>query len=368
MKSRIESRVDGNDVTGERSQRKTEPAKGKRYSPAQRKEILEYAQKHSVKEAAKEFGPTETSIYDWRRAIERRGQQAGEGENADRPGEIVIEDPKQERDQKILSMWRQHPGYGPSQIRNMLKRDGFSVSVGTVRDVMERNGYLPPSLRRKEHVGRYEAARPRELYHLDFYHFHVHKQKQCVLFIEDDFSRFIAGWAVVAVEAADPVITCFEQAVQRYGRPEGVMSDRGTAFHSWRGLSRFEALLEEYEINYFLAKEAAVNGKVEALNASFQKECIEQVEFMDLTDAARGIGRWVEHYNHRRTHHGLGGLLVPADRFYGIAEQSLRRIEQGLGAQTAELSSPDGRGLELFRVLSRGGKPEVWLMGEKILG
>jgi transposase InsO family protein len=84
-----------------------------------------------------------------------------------------------------------------------------------------------------------------------------------VLFIEDDFSRFIAGWAVVAVEAADPVITCFEQAVQRYGRPEGVMSDRGTAFHSWRGLSRFEALLEEYEINYFLAKEAAVNGKVE---------------------------------------------------------------------------------------------------------
>jgi len=61
-------------------------------------------------------------------------------------------------------------------------------------------------------------------------------------------------------------------------------------------------------------------------------------------------------------------LLVPADRFYGIAEQTLRRIEQGLGAQTAELSSPDDRALELFRVLSRGGKPELWLMGEKILG
>jgi transposase InsO family protein len=368
MGSRIESRVDGNDVAVQRSQRKIQPAKGKRYSPAQRKEILDYAKNHSVNEAADKFGPTETSIYEWRRAIERRSQQGGEGENADRPDEIVIEDPKQERDRKIVSMWRQHPGYGPSQIRNMLKRDGFKVSVGTVRDVMERNGYLPPSLRRKEPAGRYEAGRPRELYHLDFYHFHVHKQKQCVLFIEDDFSRFIAGWTVVAVEAADPVIACFEHAVQRYGRPEGAMSDRGSAFHSWRGLSRFEALLEEYEVNYFLAKEAAVNGKVEALNASFQKECIEQIEFADLSDAARGIGHWVEHYNHRRTHHGLGGLLVPADRFYGIAEQSLRRIEQGLGAQTAELSSPDGRALELFRVLSRGGKPEIWLMGEKILG
>ena len=244
MENRIESRESGKDVAEEQSQRKTQPAKGKRYSPAQRKEILEYAQNHSVKEAAEKFGPTETSIYDWRRAIERRSQQAGEGETTDRPGEIVIEDPKHERDRKIVAMWRQHPGYGPSQIRNMLKRDGFKVSVGTVRDVMERNGYLPPSLRRKEPAGRYEAARPRELYHLDFYHFHVHKQKQCVLFIEDDFSRFIAGWAVVAVEAADPVIGCFEHAVQRYGRPEGVMSDRGSAFHSWRGLPRFEALLE----------------------------------------------------------------------------------------------------------------------------
>jgi transposase InsO family protein len=318
--------------------------------------------------AAEKFGATETTIYEWRRAIERRGERTGESLSADGHDDTDREDPKETRDRKILSMWRQHPGYGPSQVRNMLKRDGFKVSVGTVRDVMERGGYLPPNLRRKEPAGRYEAARPRELYHLDFYHFHVHKQKQCVLFVEDDFSRFIAGWTMAPVEAADPVIACFEQSVQRYGRPEGVMSDRGSAFHSWRGLSRFEALLEEYEINYFLAKEAAVNGKVEALNASFQKECVEQIEFMDLTDAARGIGRWVEHYNHRRTHHGLGGLLVPADRFYGIAEQSLRRIEQGLGAQTAELSSPDGRALELFRVLSRGGKPEIWLMGEKVLG
>ena len=78
---------------------------------------------------------------------------------------------------------------------------------------------------------------------------------------------------MVPAEAADPVIACFEQAVERYGRPEGVMSDRGSAFHAWRGLSRFESLLEEYEVNYYLAKEAAVNGKVEALNASFQKEC-----------------------------------------------------------------------------------------------
>jgi transposase InsO family protein len=343
--------------------KKVLPSRGKRYSSAQKKEILAFAQSNSVESAASKFGVTETSIYEWRRASKRRGSESGEHQPVP-----IEEDSKEQRDRLILGMWRQHPGYGPSQIRNMLRRSGYKASVGTVRHVMEENGYLPPKLKRKEHVGRYEAGRPRELYHLDFYHFFIHKQKQCVLFIEDDFSRFIAGWAMVPTEQADPVIESFETSVQRYGRPEAVMSDRGSAFHSWKGLSRFEAILEEYEVNYILAKEPAVNGKVEALNASFQKECVEQTQFMDLTDASRGIGRWVDHYNHRRTHHGLGGLLVPADRFYGVAEQTLKRIEQGLGADTPELTNPDSRGLELFRVVSRGGKPQIWLMGEKILG
>ena len=340
------------------------PTRGKRYSPALKKEIIAYALAQSVALAATKYDVTETTIYEWRKASARRGSDTGEFPE----GQLAEEDSKVQRDKRILAMWRQHPGYGPSQIRNMLKRDGFKVSVGTVRHVIEENGYLPPTLKRKVRVGRYEAGRPRELYHLDFYHFYIHKQKQCVLFIEDDFSRFIAGWAMVPTEQADPVIESFEMAVQRYGRPEGVMSDRGSAFHSWKGLSRFEALLEEYEVNYYLAKEAAVNGKVEALNASFQKECVEQIEFMDLTDAARSIGRWVDHYNHRRTHHGLGGLLVPADRYYGVVEQTMKRIEQGLGADTPELTNSDSRGLELFRVVSYGGKSQVWLMGQKILG
>ena len=345
-------------------EKKRHPTRGKRYSPSLRKEILEYAGGNGVESASRKYGVTETTIYEWRRAVKLRGSETGNH----LLGQTEEEDSKAHRDRRVLAMWHQHPGYGPSQVRNMLKRGGFKASVGTVRHVMEENGYLPPTLKRKEHVGRYEAGRPRELYHLDFYHFFIHKQKQCVLFIEDDYSRFIAGWAMVPTEQADPVIESFEAAVRRYGRPEGVMSDRGSAFHCWKGLSRFEALLEEYEVNYYLAKEAAVNGKVEALNASFQKECVEQIEFTDLTDAARSIGRWVDHYNHRRTHHGLGGLLVPADRYYGVAEQTLKRIEQGLGADTPELTNPDSRGLELFRVVSHGGKPQIWLMGEKILG
>lgn len=40
-----------------------------------------------------------------------------------------------------------------------------------------------------------------------------------------------------------------------------VISDRASDFSSGRGLSRFEALPEEYEVNYNLAEEAVVNRR-----------------------------------------------------------------------------------------------------------
>ena len=62
MDTRVENPEDSGEAEVERSQRKTQPAKGKRYSPAQRREILAYAEEHSVKAAAEKFGATETTI------------------------------------------------------------------------------------------------------------------------------------------------------------------------------------------------------------------------------------------------------------------------------------------------------------------
>ena len=73
-------------------------------------------------------------------------------------------------------------------------------------------------------------------------------------------------------------------------------------------------------------------------------------------------------YNHRRTHHALGGLLVPADRYHGRAEEVLARIEAGAGRELGDGLDLRDRCLELFKVTSRNGVPEVWLLGQKLLG
>jgi putative transposase len=237
-----------------------------------------------------------------------------------------------------------------------------------VRAVMEEHGYVHPKLRRKEHTGRYEAIRPLQLLHLDFHHFHVHRQRQCLLLILDDFSRFITGFCLLESERADGTIAAFEESVARYGKPEAVMTDRGAAFHAFQGVSRFERLLEELEVSHFLAQEPAVNGKAEALNAAVQKELVRQIEFVDLTDARRQVAAWVRFYNYKRPHHALGGILVPADRFHGWQDETLRRLQVGEDLEVADLMSTEGRALEVFKVVSVGGEPTVYLMGKKVLG
>ncbi len=212
-------------------------ARGKRYSPAMKDEILNQAEQSSLDEAAKKYDVSPTTILRWCKEEERRGPSVAR--SMVKKSEEAS-DPQAEREAEILKVWKEHPGYGPSQVKNTIRREkGLKASVTTVRAVMEENGYIAPRRKAKEQRGRYEAGRPRELYHLDFCHFYVHKQKQCQLFIQDDFSRFIVGWALVPSESADPVIATFERSVERYGKPEAVMSDCGSTFHSWRGLSRF---------------------------------------------------------------------------------------------------------------------------------
>ena len=114
------------DCGKESGAKKTHPTRGKRYSTGMKKEILESAEANSVESAAKKHGVTETSIYEWRRAAKRRGNGTGDLQSA-QPDE---EDSKAQRDRKILAMWRQHPGYGPSQIRKLVILGLISVRSG----------------------------------------------------------------------------------------------------------------------------------------------------------------------------------------------------------------------------------------------
>jgi len=334
------------------------------YTPSERARALEYAAKHGPSSAARELGISRFSITEWR----RKAKLAAAGEPVKNPLAGPDEDPAKEKERRVLAEWEAHRGLGPSQIRNQLRRAGLKVSVHFARRVMEEHGYVAPKVRRKNvHDRRYEAVRPNQLWHADFWHRHVNRQRVYVLLLLDDYSRFLVGAAMWEGERVDAVIETFEDAVSRHGRPEIMMSDGGSAFYSWRGVGRFTRLLEEYGVDQLIAKTPQVNGKSEILNANLGKELFNQERFFDLGEAQRRLSAWVDFYNFKRTHHALGGLLVPADRFFGRADRVLAAIEAGRPADgLAAPASVGARVLDFLRVTSTGGQVEVHLMGERL--
>jgi transposase InsO family protein len=160
------------------------------------------------------------------------------------------------------------------------------------------------------------------------------------------------------------VCEAVEQAIARHGRPEVMVVDGGSGFFSWRGESQLERLCGDYGCDFVKASKLGGNSKLEALNGNVRKELLSRVEFADLADAASRIAAWVRSYNLERVHEGLGGLLVPADRYFGRADEVLAAIERG----EAVTAGPGvaNRVLDLFRVKSVAGKPELWLLGERI--
>jgi transposase InsO family protein len=334
------------------------------YTPSQKAVVLEDAAKDGVTAAAEKHGVSRFSIYGWQRRVVRAA--AGDGASptsGPAPAEIEAQ-----RDKEILDEWHRHPGLGPSQIRNQLRRKSIKVSVNTARRVMEDAGYRPPKVERKPHDQRYEATRPNHLWHLDFVQRNIHKANTFTLILIDDFSRYVVGHGVDdGAERADFVIAAFEEAVTRHGRPEMVMHDKGAAFWSWKGVSRFTALLTELGIDQIPAEHKEWNGKVEVFNANLHKELFDAHRFYDLGEMRRRLATHLHWYNHARTHHALGGLLVPADRYYGRVDEVLARIEAGAGRDVNDLLDLRERCLDLFKVVSKGGVAEVWLMGQRLL-
>ncbi len=331
------------------------------YTPSEKAQILEHAAAHGVSAASKELKASRYSIYEWKRKLRKAAKGEGPSPTSG-PAQSEIEE---QRDREILGEWSKHPGLGPSQVRNQLRRRGIKVAVQTTRRVMQDAGYRPPKVERTPHDQRFEAVRPNHLWHLDFVHRHIHRASTFTLILIDDHSRFVPGHGVDDAERADMVIRTFEEAVERHGKPERVMHDRGSAFWSWRGISRFTSLLTEMGIDQVVAEDKEHNGKVEVFNANLHKELFDRQRFYDVAEMKRRLATHLHWYNHGRTHHALGGLLVPADRYYGREVEVLARIEAGAQREGDDLDLRE-RCLELFKVVSKNGAPEVWLLGQRL--
>jgi len=335
----------------------------KYFDQNQKLTILEKAKEIGVKQAAKIAGVHYTTVYDWRRLLETLGEEAFLAYSPQRPGrgEKVI---TPEQDAAILEAWQSNPEYGPEQVRSHLRRQGKTISIRTIRKVMLANGYQAKQTKKEKTASqRFEADRPLELAQMDILELFINKDKVYLLLLMDDFSRFILGFRLVEETSADEVITLVREAVNQYGKMEELLTDRGFVFYSWRGINRFERYLEQERIDHTHARphHPQTLGKVEALNRRIQHELFKQQHFSTLTQAASALKEWVEHYNQKRPHQGIGGLLVPAERFYGQSQKVLDEIASGCDVTN---HSGDVERSIVNLVLAADGSMTLYLLGQ----
>jgi len=227
-------------------------------------------------------------------------------------------------------------GTGVGKVQGLLYRLGFlKVSRGTVERVLERQKPSPkPRAKRRRNkppqVRHFERARPNELWQTDIMTFMLRGQYRIYLIgFMDDNSRFMVGWGLHRRQTASNVMEVFRAAIEKRGLPKEVLSDNGRQYYTWRGKSQFTTMLTKLGIAHIRSRpyHPQTCGKIESFWRNLWQECLSQVPLSSFEDAQAKIGEYIEHYNYKRPHQGIGNMM-PADRYFQVAKQVAQLVEE----------------------------------------
>src|SRR5207248_1723133 len=164
------------------------------------------------------------------------------------------------------------------------------------------------------------------------------------------------------------VLEVLRAALTSYGVPEEILTDNGTQYVTWRGKSLFSKELEKRGIRQIVAtpRRPQTLGKIERFWGTLWRECVETAVFLDLGDAQRRIGHFIDHYNFQRPHQGIDGV-VPADRFFGAAPAVLETLRQRVAANALELARQGLPRPPFYVTGQAGGQPfSLHAEGERV--
>ena len=274
---------------------------------------------------------------------------------------------------EIVATKRRFPAWGLRRIKDSLARfAGLRVGVHKVREVVREEGLetVRPAKkvrRAPPRVRRFERAKPRELWQSDItsYVLTRHSQRVYLTVFLDDHSRYVVSWSLALQQRSELVTECLLEGLARFGKPKEVLTDQGRQYFAWRGKSRFQKLLIREGIAHVVARahHPQTLGKCERLWKTVGDELWHRARPQDLDEARRRLGHFFDHYNHFRPHQGIGGL-VPADRFFGAADEARAVIERRMDENALRLALGDAprRGVFLYGQID--GEP-VALHGER---
>jgi transposase InsO family protein len=359
--------------TGRRRPKLT-PSSSRNWTPEQRLLILDTWQRSGLSggDFAELVDASKHTLYSWKRRFDREGPAGLVDRPAGaRPGSRLPDITKR----AILLLKQTHPTFGCERISDLLAR-GPALPAGpdAVARVLREAGYEiaeVPTKPHPDHVRTFERPTPSQLWQTDLFTFILKRQNRRVWLVAflDDHSRFIVSYGLHASASTALVLEVLRAGIASYGPPQEILTDNGTQYVTWRGKSAFSKELEARGIRQVVAapRHPQTLGKIERVWGTLWRECLQAALFLDLEDARRRIGHFIDYYNFQRTHEGIGGL-VPADRFFGAAPEILRQMKERVAANALDLAKNGVPRKPFYLTGQVGGHPfSLHAEGERLI-
>ena len=254
--------------------------------------------------------------------------------------------------ERIVAMKRAEPHDGTHRISDLLKRMFFmKASHETVRRVLHKEALLPPTVKPKakakravsnvaldDEGGSYVKG-PHLMWQSDISVITWRKQSIYLIGFIDDFSRFITGLGLYMTQKADNVLEVLRRAATEYKAPAEMLTDNGRQYTSWRGKVQFEKEMVRMQIRHIRSQphHPQTQGKIERFWKTIKEEFFSRTLFDGFEDMQNRTKLWIQYYNFKRPHQGIGGLC-PADRFYEVSHDVRQVVESGIAANVLQMA------------------------------
>ncbi len=304
--------------------------------PEKKRAVIELVRRSPVpkKETLMELGLSASTYYRW----QRRYREAGEAGLVDRrpqPGTIWNRLRPEER-KEILTVARAEPDRSSREIACWLSdHAGFSVSESSVYRVLKLHRLVPD----RPVVGfpagpeyAVKTKRVNEQWQSDGSYFFVMGWGWYYLIsVLDDFSRYILAWDLKSNMKTESISEVVERAIEWTGMKRvpvklraRLVSDNGPSYVALA----FEEYLRMHQLRHIRCSphHPQTNGKLERFHETL-KARTNLLVWTSPGELRAAIARFIEFYNQRRYHEGIGNV-APADVYHGRREEILKRREE----------------------------------------
>ncbi len=213
------------------------------------------------------------------------------------------------------------PFLGARRLRELLDRQGYSVSRKRVRRLMKLLGLEAicpgpktsiPSVEHKKYpylLKGLDIDHPNQVWASDISYIPMRKGFVYVVAVMDWYSRFVLSWSLSNTLDSDFCVQALNEALKR-GSPEIFNTDQGSQFTD----KDFVGCLLDHDIKVSMdgRRRWVDNVMVERLWRSLKYEEVYTHAYETIAEARSSIARWFGFYNYQRPHQSLE-YLTPCE-------------------------------------------------------